>query len=659
MKKTLLIIILSLSGLVLLAVVCLGVFLATFNPNEYKEQLSAAVEKVTGRNVQFQSDLEVSFFPKIGLKTGRVVITDPKIFGGEPFLTVESASLLVSLDPLLDRVIEVEEVTLSAARLHLVTNAIGRHNWEYPGQEDKRDIPAASTANEEKAPLAAPENTAGADDPEADGRFALKIQRLSCADTKVRYRDMRTGRAYSGTLDAFTLLDIHENAALHLDLSGTVSQDNGVQKAHFSIRAELHPRTVGKALSAGIERFEMQGDGFATGPFLLSGKAAFTYERNGAVTVSGLQGSFTLLPEEGAENSAAVNTEYSNGRLTFTPAEGTTAARIDGGIDFAEVDVDALQRQITPPAPAEPGEAVKGAPNLTRPKVGKATRVNPQLAQSLEELNAAKAERDDRQKEAEHVGTSGARWIDGSFAVTIGRATVKAIPIHEFRLEAHSGEGKAAMQFSLGMFKGAVNGTARISREQDAFAVALSVQAKGLDMAEATNALSGNYSISGIMEASADLAGKGRGAEDIVHSLSGKIKTLVGSGNIRGFNLIPADLPGLKAVPVNFPFERISASANVSQGVATSKDILLQSSVLAGRGGGKVHLAYGQMDLGVDLLPAGMPPAVPVSISGPFGALSYSVDVRTFLRNVAESVEDHPKDAARGLLRNIGGALLR
>jgi len=663
MKKPLLIILLGFTGLVLLAVVGLGIFLATFDPNAYKEQLSAAVEKATGRTLQFQSDLEMSFFPRLALKTGRVVITDPDIFGGEPFLSVESASLRVSLDSLLERVIEVEEVTLNAARLNLVTNAVGQHNWAYNARRktDDTEPPESGAGGTDKTPLQAPESreTRASSGQEGLGSFALTIQQFTCVDAKVSYRDLQKGTSYSGTLDTFTLLNIHADTEIPLDLSGTVNNDKGGQKVRFSLQGELRVSSADNQIFAEMKNFEVQGNGFGTGPFLLKGKASLRYDqREGTVTVSGLQGSAGLLPEEGVEGSKGMSTEYTDGHLTFVPAKGMQAARVEGGIALTELDVDTLQRRIAPTASVDAGDAAQGAPNMTNPTVGK-SQINPQLARDMQELSAAKAKLDEQKKISEKTAKTEMSWIDGSFTVAIKKAFVKSVPVQDLHLEVRSEQGAATVSYNLNLFKGAVTGTAKISAVKETLSLSLSGQVKGLDMAEATNTLSGKYTITGLLGASWDLAGKGAGSEEILQSLSGKSKVQVGSGEVRGFSLIPGNLPGLKAVPVNFPFESLSASANVEQGVAQSKDITLQSKVLAGRGGGKVHLAYGQMDLGLDFLLGGMPPTIPVSINGPFGALSYSVDMRTFLRNVAESAGSLSPDAGKGLLRNVGDMILR
>ena len=110
MKRLLQIIVLGGTALVLLAALGLGILLATFNPNDYKDQLSLAVQKATGRQLVFLDNIEVSLFPALGLRTGRVALQDIGGFGAEPFLAVDSASLILAVEPLWNRVIEIDEI---------------------------------------------------------------------------------------------------------------------------------------------------------------------------------------------------------------------------------------------------------------------------------------------------------------------------------------------------------------------------------------------------------------------------------------------------------------------------------------------------------------------------------------------------------------------
>jgi hypothetical protein len=73
-----------------------------------------------------------------------------------------------------------------------------------------------------------------------------------------------------------------------------------------------------------------------------------------------------------------------------------------------------------------------------------------------------------------------------------------------------------------------------------------------------------------------------------------------------------------------------------------------------------VFLAREQAEFNLDFLLGGIPPAIPVSISGPLDSLSYSVDMRAFMRNAAGTVRNLPQpDKARDMLRGIGDRILR
>jgi len=537
--------------------------------------------------------------------------------------------------------------------------------------------------------LQAPDGQSG-----SPGTFTLKIQELSVTDTRVSYRDLQKGAAYSGRLEPFTLHKIlHPDAEIPIALSGTAQNDNGKEKVRFDLRGELRDGADG-ILSVEMRRFDIQGDGFGVGAFHLQGKAAFRHDRNqGLFALSGLRGSLSLPSRASVAGGAAgaesgeIRTQFSDGRLTFIPAKGLQNASIDGGIALTELDVDRLQRRLgAAAAPASASDAVSGAPNLTRPTVSKPQqgsqpdpKLDPQLAKDIAELSAAKAKRDKAEQEAKAsaaqaakakktAAQTGPQWIDGRLAVTVQRIIVGGLPIRNLRLEARSEKETVTMPFSMSLFKGAVTGTAKAGAVKEGYSLALFGEIKGLDLAEATDPLSGKYTITGLLDASCNLTGRGGAPEAILNSLSGTIRARAGSGEVRGFNLIPGNLPGIRGIPVNFPYESLSASAKVEQGVAQSRDIALQSSILVLRGGGKVFLARAQADLGLEFLLGGRPPAIPVHISGPFGSLSFGVDMRTFMRNAAESAVGNspgnqpslsPPDAARELLRNIGTRVLR
>src|SRR5699024_6553349 len=94
---------------ILIAVVTLVVVLAAavitvvvlVDPNAYKDEIAQAVEQRTGRKLTIAGDIDLTFFPWLGLKLGSARLSDAPGFGGQPFVQLDGARLAVAVWPLL------------------------------------------------------------------------------------------------------------------------------------------------------------------------------------------------------------------------------------------------------------------------------------------------------------------------------------------------------------------------------------------------------------------------------------------------------------------------------------------------------------------------------------------------------------------------------
>jgi AsmA protein len=117
-----------LGGLLALALIAVVGFVATFDPNRYKDEAEQAVEDATGRELTIAGELELELFPWLALRTGRVVLGNAPGFIG-PFLTLEGARAKVKVLPLLRGEVEIGELMLEGAALRLAVDTAGRDNW--------------------------------------------------------------------------------------------------------------------------------------------------------------------------------------------------------------------------------------------------------------------------------------------------------------------------------------------------------------------------------------------------------------------------------------------------------------------------------------------------------------------------------------------------
>ena len=74
--------------LVVFVISITAVFVATFDANEYKQDLRDLVRQQTGRDLQFFGDIGLTIYPALGMKLGALSLSNAKGFGSEPMVKV-------------------------------------------------------------------------------------------------------------------------------------------------------------------------------------------------------------------------------------------------------------------------------------------------------------------------------------------------------------------------------------------------------------------------------------------------------------------------------------------------------------------------------------------------------------------------------------------
>src|SRR5258706_7988861 len=62
------------------------------DPNDYKDDITAAVQKATGRQLTLDSKLQLAVFPTIRIAVGGATLSNAPGFGTEPMAKIGSAS---------------------------------------------------------------------------------------------------------------------------------------------------------------------------------------------------------------------------------------------------------------------------------------------------------------------------------------------------------------------------------------------------------------------------------------------------------------------------------------------------------------------------------------------------------------------------------------
>ena len=123
-------VILGIVGLVVVLVIALAIFVATLDPNDYKDTIAEQVQKETGRQISLNGDIRLSYYPWLGIELNDVTLANPAAFGKEPFLHVDHALVRVKTLPLLQNHYEIDTVQLYGANINLEKNSKGITNWQ-------------------------------------------------------------------------------------------------------------------------------------------------------------------------------------------------------------------------------------------------------------------------------------------------------------------------------------------------------------------------------------------------------------------------------------------------------------------------------------------------------------------------------------------------
>lgn len=174
MKTLLKWLLIALGVLVVLSIALSLAVLLLVDPNDYRDEIAAAVEEQTGRKLTIDGELDLSVFPCCGVGLGPLALGNPAGWQQQKFAQVERAEIEVKVLPLLLRQeLQVGEIRLDGLELRLIRRTDGLTNWEFASDADD-DVEVGDEDRDGAEP-------------------SLDIAGISVTDGKVEYVDNTTG----------------------------------------------------------------------------------------------------------------------------------------------------------------------------------------------------------------------------------------------------------------------------------------------------------------------------------------------------------------------------------------------------------------------------------------------------------------------------------
>ena len=115
-------------GIIALVLMVAGYFAATFNPNDYKDEIIKLVKDKKERNLHIDGNIKLTYWPKIGADLGKLSLSEHQ--SDKEFASVNSVKVSLAVMPLLKKELVVDTVYVEGAKANLVKNKEGKFNFD-------------------------------------------------------------------------------------------------------------------------------------------------------------------------------------------------------------------------------------------------------------------------------------------------------------------------------------------------------------------------------------------------------------------------------------------------------------------------------------------------------------------------------------------------
>ncbi|MBK9186838.1 MAG: AsmA family protein [Moraxellaceae bacterium] len=128
MSKVAKIVAIIVASLLTLVLAFVGFILFVIDPNDYKTEIYSVVKDKTDMDLAINERIEWQLWPNVGLKLGKVTLTDTA--AQQTLVAINQASVSVQVMPLLSKKIAIDSVNLDGAQLSFIQYTDGKTSWD-------------------------------------------------------------------------------------------------------------------------------------------------------------------------------------------------------------------------------------------------------------------------------------------------------------------------------------------------------------------------------------------------------------------------------------------------------------------------------------------------------------------------------------------------
>jgi AsmA protein len=606
-------------GLLAVLVVTLLAVWFFVNPNDYKARISQAVKDSTGRELNLPGDIRLSVFPWIALEFGPATLGSPPGFGAEPFAGVHRAALRVKLLPLLQKQLQIGRVTVDGLDLRLRKNAEGRGNWEDFGQKTS----------------SAPTKAGGGEALQDLAGVVITNSRIAYQDTVLDHVNLDVGHvnAHSPVPVKFDLSLVTRRGSAPTRINGQCEAVLDMAARRYRlVTLQVHGTYAPKAgvaplpwdLAAPELSLDLAEQTVAAPNISLQMAAARIQAKvsgSKIVDAPSISGSFQLAP--------LALRDYM-GKLGMTPpvtrnARALSKLAASGTYAYGGNAVHATQLEVKLDDSTLRGNAA--ITNLDTLALNFALSVDRiDIDEYLSPASADNARPAPPAKPVE-LPTAPLKSLDASGTMTIGAARISGVNLTNVRIGVHAKDGithiaPATAQLYGGQYSGSITLDGRTSQS----VLHLDQTMTSIDVAHLLEDFAKTKRLSGRGNVNSQLTAHGRTGDDLIKTLSGHIDANLANGAVEGIDIWyeinrAQALLKQQALPAGSStgrtaFDTFKASANLNNGIATTKDLNIASQLLHVTGQGSTNLESKAIDYDVKATVLKSAPAAAHNLSG-------------------------------------------
>ena len=177
-------------GLILLSIVAGVILLMSVNTDQNKAAIQAAVLSSTGYELTIAGDMDIAFFPSVGLTLNDVRLKNPA--SPQELASTTAALLQVDLRALISGEIFIRELSTDDFHINYYIDALGKINWDV-------ETPSFSNTTNSDAPLTPSteqQSNAASTDTNSD-IVSVSFERLRINNASIDIQDLSQGLRYS------------------------------------------------------------------------------------------------------------------------------------------------------------------------------------------------------------------------------------------------------------------------------------------------------------------------------------------------------------------------------------------------------------------------------------------------------------------------------